>query len=142
MLHTPPHCIVMSHEEMAEFVSKCLICQQVKAEHQRPAGTLQPLPMEQLQWEHITMDFVTGLPRSKHGNDAIWVVVDRLTKCAHFLPWPCGSPRCIYTVALHGIPVSIVSDRDTLHPAFGERYKPPVGTQVRFSTAYHPQPDC
>ncbi|GFS28968.1 hypothetical protein Acr_00g0004810 [Actinidia rufa] len=72
--------------DVAIFVSKCLTCQQVKAEHQRPAGELQSLPVAEWKWEHVTMDFVTGLPNSSRGHDAIWVVVDRLTKTAHFLP--------------------------------------------------------
>ena len=58
----------------------------MKAEHQRPAGSLQPLSIPEWKWEHITMDFVTGLPRTLGGNNAIWVIVDRLTKSAHFLP--------------------------------------------------------
>ena len=57
----------------------------MKAEHQRPAGLLQPLPVSEWKWEHVTMDFVTGLPRSPRGHDAVWVIVDRLTKSAHFL---------------------------------------------------------
>ena len=68
-----------------EFVSRCLICQQVKAEHQKPSGTLQPLSILKWKWEHITMDFIVGLPRAQGGYDAIWVIVDRLTKSAHFL---------------------------------------------------------
>ena len=72
--------------EIAEFVSRCLICQQVKAEHQRPSGLLQPLPIPEWKWERITMDFVVGFPRSRNGYDSIWVIVDRLTKSAHFLP--------------------------------------------------------
>ena len=71
--------------EVAEYVSKCLICQQVKVEHQRPLGLLQPLPIPQWKWEHITMDFVVGLPRSQQNHDSIWVIVDRLTKSAHFI---------------------------------------------------------
>ena len=62
--------------EIADFVARCLVCQQVKAEHQRPAGLLQPLPVPEWKWEHITMDFVIGLPRSSHGHDVIWVTVD------------------------------------------------------------------
>ena len=72
--------------DVARFVSRCLTCQQVKAEHQRPAGLLQLLPIAEWKWEHVTMDFLTGLPRSPRGSDNIWVVVDWLTKSAHFLP--------------------------------------------------------
>ena len=73
-------------KEIADLVSKCLHCLQVKAEHQRPAGLQQPLPIPEWKWEHITMDFIIGLPRSNKGMDSIWVIVDRLTKSAHFLP--------------------------------------------------------
>jgi hypothetical protein len=67
-------------KEIAEYVSRCGICQQVKIEHQRPIGELQPLPIPEWKWKNIAMDFVTGLSKGKKGNDAIWVVVDRLTK--------------------------------------------------------------
>ena len=72
--------------DIAQFVAQCVMCQQVKVEHQRPAGSLQPLVIPKWKWEHITMDFVIGLPRTLGGNNAIWVIVDRLTKSAHFLP--------------------------------------------------------
>ena len=72
--------------DIAEYVSKCLTCQKVKAEHQRPSGLLHPLEIPKWKWEHITMDFVVGLPTIRKGYDAIWVIVDRLTKSAHFLP--------------------------------------------------------
>jgi hypothetical protein len=68
--------------EIAKFMSNCGICQQVKIEHQRLVGELQPLSMSEWKWEYISMDFVTGLPRGKKGNDVIWVVVDWLTKFA------------------------------------------------------------
>ena len=68
--------------EIAEFVSKCLTCQQIKIEHQKPAGLLQPLSIPEWKWERITMDFVTGLPKTQRGHDTIWVIVDRLTKSA------------------------------------------------------------
>ncbi|GKV11106.1 hypothetical protein SLEP1_g22390 [Rubroshorea leprosula] len=106
--------------EIARFVSQCLTCQKVKAEHQRLPRKLQPLPIPQWKWENITMDFVTGLPRTLKGNDSIWVIVDRLTKSAHFLPYQTGTSieklANMYMeeiVKLHGVPVSIVSDRDT-----------------------------
>nr|GFC24788.1 retrotransposon protein, putative, Ty3-gypsy subclass [Tanacetum cinerariifolium] len=70
----------------AMFVSKCLICQQVKIEHQRASGLLQPLNIPVWKWDKISMDFVTELPQTQRRHDAIWVVVDRLTKSAHFLP--------------------------------------------------------
>ena len=105
--------------DIAEYVSRCLTCQQVKAEHQRPSGLAQPLPIPKWKWEHITMDFVVGLPRSRSGYDSIWVVVDRLTKSVHFLPvkktYPMDRLAQVYVneiVRLHGTPVSIVSDRD------------------------------
>ena len=81
------------HEkEIANFVSRCLTCQQVKAEHQKTAGKIQPLPIPVWKWDKITMDFVTGLPRTRRQHDAIWVIVDRLTKSAHFLPVSIDDP--------------------------------------------------
>ncbi|GKB07300.1 retrotransposon protein, putative, ty3-gypsy subclass [Tanacetum coccineum] len=72
-------------KDVAEFMAKCLTCQRVKIEHQRASGLLQQLEIPIWKWEKITMDLVTGLPRTMRKNDAIWVVVDRLTKSAHFL---------------------------------------------------------
>ncbi|XP_043699780.1 uncharacterized protein LOC122650427 [Telopea speciosissima] len=72
--------------DVAEFVARCLTCQQVKADRQWPHGLLQSLPMPEWKWEHVTMDFVIGLPRTPRGVDALWVIVDRLTKTAHFIP--------------------------------------------------------
>ena len=71
--------------EIAQYVAQYLVCQQVKMEHQRPAGFLQPLPILERKWEDITMDFVTGLPRTPTSKDAIWVIMDQLTRSAHFL---------------------------------------------------------
>ena len=75
----------MKHS-VAEYVAICDTCQRVKAEHQRPAGLLRPLKIPEWKWEEITMDFIVGLPRTQLGNNSIWVVVDRLTKVAHFIP--------------------------------------------------------
>ena len=71
--------------EVVDFVAMCLVCQQVKVEHQKPSGTLQSLDIPNWKWDKITMDLVTGLPRSTKGYDSIWVIVDRLTKSLHFL---------------------------------------------------------
>src|SRR5262249_16078617 len=135
--------------DVAEFVSRCLVCQQVKAEHQRPSGLMQKMDIPQWKWEEITMDFVVGLSRTQQGHDAIWVVVDRLTKSAHFVPIKLAQPveklaklyvDCI--VRLHGIPVSIISDR---YPRFTSRIwrrvQEALGTQVKLSTAFHPHTD-
>ncbi|WVZ73566.1 LOW QUALITY PROTEIN: hypothetical protein U9M48_021855, partial [Paspalum notatum var. saurae] len=70
---------------VAEYVAVCDTCQRVKAEHQRPAGLLQPLKISEWKWEEISMDFIVGLPRTQKGYNSIWVVVDRLTKVAHFI---------------------------------------------------------
>ena len=70
---------------VGDFVRRCLTCQQVKAEHQKPARLLQPLKVTEWKWEHVTMDFVFHLQRTPRGHDAVWVIVDQLTKSAHFL---------------------------------------------------------
>src|SRR6187551_1939465 len=72
-------------EDIAEYVAKCDSRRRIKAERQRPVGLLKPLEIPMWKWEDISMDFVVGLPRTQKGNDAIWVIVDRLTKVAHFI---------------------------------------------------------
>ena len=72
--------------EISKFVYACLVCQKAKIENQRPSGKLQPLEIPQWKWESIFMDFVVRLPRTPRGLDSIWVIVDRLTKSAHFIP--------------------------------------------------------
>ena len=136
-------------KDIAKFVARCLIYQQVKAEHQRPAGLLQRIPIPEWKWDHINMDFVVGLPRTRQGHDAIWVIVDRLTKSAHFLAIRRTDPLdrladlyCREIIRLHSVPLSIISDRD---PRFTSRFwqslQQALGTQLRFSTAFHPQTD-
>jgi hypothetical protein len=73
-------------QDFAEYVSLCDKCQRVKAEHQRPVGLLQSLKISEWKWEGIGMDFIVGLPCTQAGYDSIWVIVDRLTKVAHFIP--------------------------------------------------------
>ena len=72
--------------DIASYIDRCLECQQIKAVRQKPSGLLQPLPISKMKWEDIMMDYVIGFPRSSKGNNAIWVIVDRLTKSAHFIP--------------------------------------------------------
>ena len=73
-------------KDVVRFVEKYLMCQLVKAEHQRPAGILQPLEIPEWKWEQIMIDFVTRLPRSPTNHDLIWVIIDRLIKTTHFIP--------------------------------------------------------
>nr|GFB15011.1 reverse transcriptase domain-containing protein [Tanacetum cinerariifolium] len=105
--------------DIATYVSKCLTCAKVKAEHQRPSGLLVQPKIPEWKWDNITMDFVTKLPKSLQGYDTIWVIFDRLTKSAIFTPIretdPMDKLARIYlkeVVTRHGIPVSIISDRD------------------------------
>nr|GEV86696.1 putative reverse transcriptase domain-containing protein [Tanacetum cinerariifolium] len=112
--------------DVATFVSKCLIFQQVKIEHQRASGLLQQLDIPVWKWDEISMDFVTGLPQTQRRHDAIWVVVDRLTKSVHFLPirkdYSVSRLAEIFQqeiVRLNGTPSAIVSDRD---PRFASRF--------------------
>ncbi|KAL0537606.1 hypothetical protein IC582_026589 [Cucumis melo] len=135
--------------EVAEFVNRCLVCQQVKAPRQKPAGLLQPLSIPEWKWENVSMDFITGLPRTLRGFMVIWVVVDRLTKSAHFVPgkstYTASKWAQLYMseiVRLHGVPVSIVSDRDARFTSkFWKGLQTAMGTRLDFSTAFHPQTD-
>ncbi|GJT14693.1 putative reverse transcriptase domain-containing protein [Tanacetum coccineum] len=109
----------MYHFQTTRFVVVLMSCAKVKAEHQRPSGLLQQPEIPEWKWESITMDFITKLPRTRNRYDAIWVVVDRLTKSAHFLAicedYSMEKLARLYTdqiVARHGVPVSIISDRD------------------------------
>ncbi|KAL4291663.1 hypothetical protein GQ457_14G020350 [Hibiscus cannabinus] len=135
--------------DVVRFVSHCLTCQKVKAEHQRPQGLLQRIELPLWKWERVTMDFVSGLPLTPSKKNSIWVIVDRLTKSAHFIPvranYSLGQLARLYIaeiVRLHGVPVSIISDRD---PKFTSNFwgslHTALGTQLDFSTAYHPQTD-
>ena len=116
-------------KEIASFISRCLTRQQVKAEHQKPAGKIQLLPILVWKWDKITMDFVIGLPRTRRQHDAIWVKVAKLMKSAHFLPVSTVEDSLeklaqLYVdeiMRLHRVPVSIVSDRD---PRFTSRFWP------------------
>lgn len=130
------------------FVRGCDVCQRVKEEAAKPAGLLQPLPIPEQVWEDISMDFIEGLP-TVQGKSVIMVVVDRLTKYAHFIPL--GHPYTATSVAesfvrevvrLHGVPRTIVSDRD---PVFTSRFWRDLarlqGTELKLSSAYHPQTD-
>jgi len=135
--------------DVAAHVAICDVCQRVKTEHQRPAGLLQPLKVPEWKWEEISIDFIMGLPRTRDGYDSIWVIVDHLTKVAHFIP-----VKTTYTgarlaelyisqiVCLHGVPKKIVSDRGTQFTSrFWQKLHESMDTKLNFSSAYHPQTD-
>ena len=105
-------------KEIAAYVARYDNCSRVKAVHMKSAGLLQPLPIPGWKWEEISMDFITGLLVMQRGHDSIWVIVDRLTKSAHFIPVNTTDLVVKYAelyvsqiVRLHGIPRTIISDR-------------------------------
>ncbi|KAD4981917.1 hypothetical protein E3N88_18588 [Mikania micrantha] len=135
--------------EIATYVGKCLTCSKVKVEYQKPSGLLQQPEIPMWKWEQISMDFITKLPKTTSGCDTIWVIVDRLTKSAHFLPIKetdkLDKLTRIYlkeVVTRHGVPISIISDRDSRFTShFWKSLHKALGTRLDMSTAYHPQTD-
>ncbi|GKC41811.1 putative reverse transcriptase domain-containing protein [Tanacetum coccineum] len=130
-------------KDIAMYVSKCLTCSKVKAEHQKPSGLLQQPEIPEWKWENITMDFITKLPRTSSGHDSIWVIVDRLTKSAHFLAvredFKTKKLARLYIneiVARHGVPVSIISDRDSYFTSrFWQSLQKALGTRLDLTCA-------
>ncbi|KAI3786520.1 hypothetical protein L1987_40263 [Smallanthus sonchifolius] len=101
-------------KDIVHYVAKCLTCSKVKAEHQRPSGLLEQLEIPVRKWENLAMDFITKLPRTSSGYDSIWVIIDRLTKSAHFLP---------------------------IREDYRQSLQSALGTRLDLSTTYHPQTD-
>nr|GEU42440.1 putative reverse transcriptase domain-containing protein [Tanacetum cinerariifolium] len=136
-------------KDIAVYVSKCLTCLKVKAEHQRPSGLLQQPDIPKWKWEGIAIDFVTKLPRTSSGHDTIWVIVDRLTKFAHFLPmrkdYKMDRLARLYLnkiVARHGMPILIISDRGSRFISrFWQSMQEALETRLDMSMTYHPQTD-
>ncbi|KAJ1692761.1 hypothetical protein LUZ63_009459 [Rhynchospora breviuscula] len=136
-------------KDVSEFVAKCMVCQQVKADRKKIPGLLYPNSRAQEKFQIITMDFVTGLPRTVKRYEAIWVIVDTLTKIAHFIPLKAEvSGRELaelffrYQIKYHGCPETIISDRDTRFTShFWKSFQESMGTKLNFSTAHHPQTD-
>ncbi|GKD29373.1 putative reverse transcriptase domain-containing protein [Tanacetum coccineum] len=135
--------------EIATYVSKCLTCAKVNAKCQKPAGLLVQPVIPVWKWENITMDFVTKLPKTSTAQDTIWVIVDHLTKSAHFLPMRENNSMENITrqylkevVTRHGVPILIISDRDGRFTSqFWKSLQKALGTQLDMSTTYHPQTD-
>ena len=134
--------------DILEYVSKCLSCQKIKAKRVRYPGKLHPIDAPQMKWECISMDFITGLPKS-HGFDSIFVVVDMLTKVAHLFPvrkdYSAKDVAHTFMKGVflhHGLPRRIVSDRDSKFTSnFWKSIFEATGTQLAYNTAYHPETD-
>ena len=136
-------------QHVGDFIRRCLTCQQVKVEHQKPTGLLQPLEVVEWEWDHVTINFMTHFPWTQRRHDVVWVIVDRFTKSAHFLvgrmTFSLEEFCWLYIreiVRLHGVSVSIVSDMDprfTTH--FLKSFQKAMGTHLMMSTAFHSQTD-
>jgi hypothetical protein len=130
--------------DVAAHVAMCDVCQRVKAEHQRPAGLLHPLKIPKWKWEEIGMDFITGLPRTSKGYDSIWVIVDRLTKVAHFILVKTTYKESQLVglsmariVSLHGVPKKIILDKGSqFTPKLWISFHENMDAKLNFSSAY------
>ena len=133
--------------DIADFVSKCLNCQQVKVEHQKPGGMTQEIDIPTSKWDVMNMDFITVLPRTCRQHDSIWVIVDRMIKSSRFLAVMSTDSAEDYVklyineiVRFHGVPLSIISDKGpqfTSH--FWKSFQKGLDTQVNLSTIFHPR---
>ena len=134
--------------DLKQFVRNCDVCQRIKSDTKSPVGLLQPLPIPTTSWTNVSLYFVEGLPKSM-GYEVILVVVDRLTKYAHFVPvsHPYNAVKIAFlymqhVFKLHGMPTSLVSDRDaTFTSLFWSELFRLQGTDLAMSSAYHPQLD-
>jgi hypothetical protein len=132
--------------EIAEYVSGCDTCQKIKASHLKTAGQMQLLSIPAWKWDDISIDFIVGLPLTPRKHDSIWVIVDRLTKTAHFIPVHTTYLAERYTeiyvdliVRLHDVPKSILSDRGTQFVArFWAQVHESLGTKLIHSSSYQP----
>jgi hypothetical protein len=138
----------MKHD-VVHFITKCLECQQVKANHHHLVGLLQPHDVPMSKWEVISMDFVVGLPLTSHRHNAILVIVDNLTKSSHFIlvrdTYDVTDVARVFVnevIHLHEIPKKIISDRDSRFTSrFWTSLQSALGTQLNLITTYHLETD-
>ncbi|GJP51480.1 hypothetical protein CLOM_g10646, partial [Closterium sp. NIES-68] len=146
-------------EDVQKFVTSCDTCQRMKSTKQKKAGLLQPLPVPEQPWQVVSLDFITGLPPTSSGHDAILVVIDKFSKMGHFIPTHTTARTeetaqlfVRYIISQHGIPTTLISDRDPKFTSkFWKELMSLLGTKLAMSSAYHPadrrtdrapQPNC
>jgi hypothetical protein len=135
--------------EVARYVSECDTYRKVKADYIKPGGLLQPLSIPEWKWDNISMDFIMGIPTTAHKFDLIWVIVDRLSKSAHFIPVNTNyrvqkyvEIYIAHVLCLHGVPKMIISDRGSQFVArYWEQLFASLETHLIHSSTYHPQTD-
>ncbi|GJP31953.1 hypothetical protein CLOM_g16451, partial [Closterium sp. NIES-68] len=136
-------------EDVHKFVTSCNTCQRMKSNKQKKAGLLQPLPVPEQPWQVVSLDFITGLPPTSSGHDAILVVIDKFSKMGHFIPTHTTARTeetaqlfVRYIISQHGIPTTLISDRDPKFTSkFWKELMSLLGTKLAMSSAYHPQTD-
>jgi hypothetical protein len=141
-------CSRMKHE-VARYVSECDTCRKVKADYMKPGRLLQPLSIPEWKWDDISMDFIVGLRLTACKFDSIWVIINQLSKSAHFIPvhtcYDAQRYEEIYiacVLCLHGVTKTIISNRGSQFVAhFWEKLHASLGTHLIHSSAYHPQTD-
>ncbi|GJP52565.1 hypothetical protein CLOM_g11667 [Closterium sp. NIES-68] len=133
-------------DNVQNFITSCTTCQRMKSSKQKKAGLLQPLPVPKQPWQVVSLDFITGLPPTTSGHDAILVVIDKFSKMGHFIPTHTTARTeetaqlfVRYIISQHGIPTTLISDRD---PKFTSKFLKELmsllGTKLAMSSAYHP----
>ncbi|GJP81079.1 hypothetical protein CLOP_g11257 [Closterium sp. NIES-67] len=136
-------------DDKHKFVTSCTPCQRMKSSKQKKVGLLQPLPILEQPWQVVSLDFITGLPTTTSGHDAILVVIDKFSKMGHFIPTHTTARTeetaqlfVRYIISQHSIPTTLISDPD---PKFTSKFWKEVmsllGTKLAMSSAYHPQTD-
>ncbi|GJP52666.1 hypothetical protein CLOM_g11761 [Closterium sp. NIES-68] len=136
-------------EDVQKFVTSCDTCQRMKSSKQKKAGLLQPLPVPEQPWQVVSLDFITGLPPTTSGHDAILVVIDKFSKMGHFIPTHTTARTeetaqlfVRYIISQHGIPTTLISDRNPKFTSkFWKELMSLLGTKLAMSSAYHPQID-
>ncbi|CAI7846074.1 unnamed protein product [Closterium sp. NIES-53] len=135
--------------DVQKFVTSCDTCQRMKSSKQKKAGLLQPLPVPEQPWQVVSLDFITGLPPTNTGHDAILVVIDKFSKMGHFIPTHTTARTeetaqlfLKHIISQHGIPTTLISDRDPKFTSkFWKELMSLMGTRLAKSSAYHPKSD-